>query len=150
MKKIMLSLVLLVLLTAPGCGPRATEAGYRSLMAGYQGQHIDRLAAAWGPADKTHVFADGRRLYSFIRNRKVYVDAPMSPFFGGFGWGSYYANDFYGGLYFDNSRRRVREYLCETRVTTDRKGQIIDISYRGNNCRAVPPAAAGRKASGRP
>lgn len=142
-RKILLLAMLMVMLAAFGCAPRATESAYRNMLESYRGQHIDSLVAAWGPAEARHTFADGRQLYSFVRNRREYVE-PLSASIG-FGLGGFYRHGFFGG-YYHPERSRVREYSCETRVTTDRKGRIIDLSYQGNNCLAMPPETGRRPA----
>lgn len=134
-------IMLLALLLAAGCGTRATESAYRDMLESYRGQHIDSLVAAWGPAQGRHTFADGRQLYSFIRNRREYVEA-VDPLLG-FGFG-FHHRGFIGG-YYTPERSRIREYSCETRVTTDRKGRIIALDYRGNACRALPPEPSERR-----
>ncbi len=128
--------LLLFALVLAGCGPRATESGYRALLEGYRGQHIDQLVNAWGPPQDEYVYADGRRLYSFIRHRREYVQS-VYPVFGlGF-----YSGNFFGAYYpgFYPNRAEIRDYACETRVTTDRKGYITDYNFRGEACRALPP-----------
>jgi len=139
--KSLLVMALLAIFIAAGCAPRATETAYRNMLEGYRGRHIDSLVAAWGPASGHHTFADGRQMYSFVRNRRQYVE-PLYPSFG-LGMG-FYRRNFFGGYYF-NDRSVIREYSCETTVTTDRKGQIIDFSYRGNACRAIAPTEADRR-----
>lgn len=144
--RIMLLAALMAMLAASGCGPRATESAYRNMLESYRGQHIDSLVAAWGPAQGRHTFADGRQMYSFVRNRREYVE-PVNPGIGlgfGLGWG-FSRHGFIGG-YYSPDRSRIREYSCETTVTTDRKGRIIDLSYQGNNCRALPPDQGRRPA----
>lgn len=143
--KIMLA-VLAVMLAASGCAPRATESAYRNMLESYRGRHIDSLVAAWGPAQGHHTFADGRKLYSFVRNRREYVE-PLNPGLG-FGLGGFYRHGFIGGYYYPE-RSRIREYSCETRVITDRRGRIISLSYQGNNCRAIPPDPGRRPAETR-
>lgn len=144
-RKSLLVVVLGSILIAAGCAPRATERAYRDMLEGYQGRHIDSLVAAWGPASGHHTFADGRQMYSFVRNRRTYVE----PLYPAFGWGmGFYRRNFFGGYYF-NDRSIIREYSCETMVTTDRKGRIIDFSYRGNACRAIPPNEADRRRDSR-
>lgn len=143
--KIMPLAVLMVMLAASGCASRATESAYRNMLESYRGQHIDSLVAIWGPAQGHHTFADGRQLYSFVRNRREYVE-PMNPSIG-FGWGGFYRHGFFGG-YYSPERSRIREYSCETKVTTDRRGRIIDLTYQGNTCRAVSPDLGRRPASG--
>lgn len=142
-KIIPILLLAAVLLATSGCAPRATELAYRNMLESYRGQHIDSLVAVWGPAQGRHTFADGRQLYSFVRNRREYVEA-IDPMLGlGFGVG-FHHRGFVGG-YYAPERSRIREYSCETRVTTDRKGRIIDLDYRGNACRALPPEPPDRR-----
>ena len=125
-----------VILALSGCGPKATEKGFRAMADSYTGQHIDTLVAAWGPPQASYTYEDGRREYSFVKSRLV---ASMNPSFGiglgGFyggrrgGWGGW------GG--FPMYQESVRQYRCETRVHTDRKGRITNIAFRGNDCRAL-------------
>lgn len=137
--KIIPILVMTVMLAASGCASRATEAAYRDMLDSYRGQHIDSLVADWGPAQGRHTFADGRQMYSFVLNRREYVEPALGLGLGlGLGWGSH-RHGFIGG-YYPAHRSRVREESCETKVITDRRGRIIDLSYRGNACRALPPA----------
>lgn len=139
--KLLPILMLAVLLAASGCAPRATESAYRNMLESYRGQHIDSMVAVWGPAQGHHTFADGRQLYSFVRNRREYVEA-VDPLLG-FGLGFHHRG--FIGAYYAPERSRIREYSCETRVTTDRKGRIIDLDYRGNACRALPPEPPERR-----
>lgn len=141
--KIIPILLLAVVLAASGCAPRATESAYRNMLESYRGQHIDSLAAVWGPAQAQHTFADGRQLYSFVHIRRDYVDA-VDPMFGlGLGFGFHHRGVI--GGYYAPERGRIREEHCETRVTTDRKGRIIDLDYWGSACRALPPEPPDRR-----
>ena len=42
----------------------------------------------------------------------------------------------------------VRQYRCETRVITDRKGRITSIAFRGNDCRALEVNRGAAPSSG--
>ncbi|MDR1044388.1 MAG: hypothetical protein LBP33_04615 [Candidatus Adiutrix sp.] len=140
MKKIGLA-VILGLLLAVGCGPRATESAYRGLLESYRGRHIDRLVELWGPPQASHTFADGQKLYSFSRTRRQY--GSVQPVIG-LGFGRRHVFGF--GAYSPGGEAYVRDYSCETRVNTDRQGVILGFSYRGNDCLALeeagPPAGA--------
>lgn len=132
---VLLSLVLILPILAAGCGPKATLGGYRDILEHYRGGHIDTLVAAWGAPDGQHVYVDGRKEYRFLKEyRQEYVDPPFYP---GFGVGYYHRHFGIGGMYYPN-RVSYRYSSCETRVITDKKGNIQEYYFRGNACRAVP------------
>jgi len=148
MRRIVFAAVMILALS--GCGPQATEKGFRTMVNSYAGQHIDSLVAAWGPPQASYTYEDGRREYSFVHSRLVERMVPEFTFGGYYGYPGWWGG--YAG--FPMYRERIRQYRCETRVATDRKGRITNITYRGNDCRALevksglPPSAGDLCAAG--
>lgn len=126
---------LAMLLLAGGCGPKATVGGYREVLDYYRGGHIDRLVADWGAPKSSYVYADGRREYLFLKeHRQEYADLPFYP---SVGFGYHHRHVGLGGV-FSPGRLSSSYSFCETRVITDRKGNISEYYFRGSACRAIP------------
>lgn len=129
----------LCLLIFTGCSTYGSTQGYMSLLDRYYGLHIDQMVTAWGPPQGEYVYADGRRLYTFVEKRKV--SAPYGrPYFGfGSGFGSWG----YGGIQM-YPYSETREYFCRTLVETDRKGKITGYKFNGNGCLAKTQDPKGK------
>lgn len=134
--KIPLVAIAAVLLLGGCASMKSSAAGYQARLETLRGVHIDEVVLAWGPPDGEFTFEDGRRMYAFVSSRLV--SAPrMTPGFLGLG-------RFYGrGFYDDWPPMETRHYFCETRLITDKDYRVIDWNFRGNACRAVPPAEPG-------
>ena len=122
MSRIIIILLLCIfLLGACQSGKQA----YSETLEKWRGQHIDELAAAWGPADSTHQNSDGTKLYRWsnrtLISRPYYYDRPWFS-----GW-SPWAYSAYSPRYYDR--------WCETVITVNQDGYITDWSFRGNGCR---------------
>lgn len=129
--RIIIGLVCLAgLLALAGCGPKTDAKAYGALLEGYMGQHIDQLVNVWGPPQSRYDYADGRRMYSFVRISRDYSAGGPLVGFGG-GWGSWGGG--WGGVGLSTAGA-VQTYSCETRVITDKKGYVTDYSFRGNAC----------------
>ncbi len=145
-RRVVMGLAALIgLLVLTGCGPKGNGQGYQTLLESYYGQNIDQFVDAWGPPQSQYDYSDGRRAYTFVRSSYTsgagYPAIGIGGFIGsGGGWG--------GGIGFGLPMTSwPQRYYCETTVMTDRKGKIVDYSFRGNACRAEMP---GGGAQGRP
>jgi hypothetical protein len=120
------------LLALAGCGPKTDAKAYGAMLETYMGRHIDQLVDAWGPPKSRYDYDDGRRLYSFVRVSREYGPGG-GPMFGfGGGWGS--GGPGWGGVGISTGGGGVDTYFCETLLTTDKDGRVIDYSFRGNAC----------------
>lgn len=144
MKSIIITAALCIFIVS-GCGPKATAKGFQARLDAYRGQHIDNLAAAWGPPQGDYTYKDGTKEYSFLRSRYVERSQPVI----GLGLGGVFGRHFGLGLGgyagFPVGGGEITRYTCDTRVKTDRKGFITGYTYQGNDCRAPEDA---RPASG--
>ncbi len=132
--KVPLVVVVAAVILLGGCASmKSSAAGYQARLEALKGAHIDEVVLAWGPPDGEFTFGDGRRMYAFVSSRLV--SAPrMTPGFLGLG-------RFYGRDAYDNwPPMETRHYFCETRLITGKDGRVIDWNFRGNACRAIPPA----------
>lgn len=127
-----------LLLSSPvlsGCGPKATIGGYREVLEYYHGGHIDKLVADWGAPKGKHVYADGRQEYLFLKEyRQDYVDTPFYP---SIGLGYHHRHFGIGGAFYPRTAYNSYSF-CETRVVTDKRGNINEYYFRGDACRAIP------------
>ena len=130
--------LIVAMLLAGGCGPKATVAGYREILEHYRGGHIDQLVADWGAPKGQHVYADGRKEYLFSREYRQDYSEPIYPSIGfGLGYGGY-RHFGVGGAAFYPRTVSTHYSVCETRVITDKRGKILEYYFRGDACQAVP------------
>ena len=108
---------------------------YSETLEKWRGQHIDELAAAWGPANSTQQQRDGTTLYRWdsraLISRPYYYNRPWFP-----GWSPWSYSAF---------SPQYSTRWCETIITVNREGYISDWSFRGNSCRDLAETSSSKE-----
>jgi hypothetical protein len=135
MKFLFLSMTFAAFLLSGCAYMRANEAGYQARLEAMKGTHIDQLVMAWGPPDAEFTFEDGRKMYAFVTS-KMFLTPRIRP--GFVGMSRFYGQRF--GSHFEDEEMEMKHLFCETHIITDKEGLIMEWKFKGNACRAVPPA----------
>lgn len=130
MKRLICLSILMLALTA--CGPKVTATGFQAKIDGYKGQPVETLIADWGPPANT--YTDGRGQQEFLFTSALCART----------YPNFQTRDSSG----PKARHRRLELFssaptdcppaarCDALVSTNTKGHITNIAYRGPGCRA--------------
>lgn len=107
----------------------ATSAAYQQHMLKWQGKNIETLRQQWGNPETAIKLANGHILYQYTRKNFFTIrDPKRSSFHGNNSLFTSYKEPWL------SNQTMVR--YCRTTFETNRNGNIIDTSFKGNNCLA--------------
>lgn len=115
------------LLFLAGC---ATEENYKAVLDSWLGSDADRLVLSWGPPNRQHTFADGRRMLTYDKSRTAQI--------GGHSYTEPVYNYATGTTVYVERTRPSQDiqFSCSTSFIVDRSNKIVDWRYQGNDCKA--------------
>ncbi len=116
------------LIALASCVP--TVEGYQQLVNSWKGGTEQQLITKWGVPDKS--FRSGGNHYiSYVQRGNVYVPGTQPTYTT-----TVYGNTAYTNSYGGTPGRNIATY-CETTFVLA-NGLIKDVTFKGNNCTAVP------------
>lgn len=118
-------LMLFLLLTA--C---ATSSAYRHQLCQWQGKNIRVVASRWGQPNAAIKLANGHTLYQYTQQTFYTIPGPNNRPFHTTNTSLFSS---YSEPWLRNTHQIYVQY-CRTTFETNKKGDIIHISFNGNHC----------------
>lgn len=134
LKIIKLSLLVIGVFLLSGC---ATTANYQRIVSNWQGRKMSDLISAWGYPDASIKLPGGDTVYMYVHQQNYITPSTpmMTPTIINVN-GTPMSAVSYNGMFLGG---QTMSLSCRTWFEVDPRGNIVNVSFQGNNCIANNP-----------